>query len=86
MTFDEFKRRRDGIEDDANEFTPTAGKNIEAITTQQNREQMIDVAKKLFASACRSKRKLFRSEPIDGPLYIDPHLNEKVKNPRKCTN
>lgn len=87
MTFDEFNRRRDGIDDDAikaNEFAPTAGNNNEATTTQQNRDQLIDVAKKLFASACRSKRKLYRTEPIDGPLYIDPHLNEKVKNPRKC--
>lgn len=89
MTFDEFKRRQDTNEDDpikTVELTPIANNKIETNTAQSqvNREQSIEVGEKLFAAACRSVGKLRRTEPIDGPLYVDPHLNEKVKSPRKC--
>lgn len=87
LTFDEFKRQQNGIDDDPNkadEGTPTVGTKIEAVTIQQHCDQTTDVAAKLFATTCQSKRKLRRNEPIVGPLYIDPHLKEKVKNPRKC--
>lgn len=87
LTFDEFKRRQNDFDDGvikANEFAPIAANKIETVT-QPNGHEIANVAEKLFAAACRSKRKMHRTEPIDGPLYIDPHLNEKIKNPRKCT-
>lgn len=87
LTFDEFKRRKNDFGEDqikASEFAPLTASKIETVTTQPNDDEMTNVAEKLFAAACRSERKLYRTEPIDGPFYIDPHLNEKMKNPRKC--
>lgn len=89
LTFDEFKRRRNDFDEDqikASEFAPLPASKIETVTTQPNDDEMTNVAEKLFATACRSERKLYRTEPIDGPFYIDPYLNEKMKNPRKCTS
>lgn len=88
LTFDEFKCRQSPIGADtikAKECEPTDGNKTEMVNyAQRNRAETIEVAEKLFASACRSKQKLHKAEPVDGPLYIDPHLNEKVKNPQKC--
>lgn len=43
-----------------------------------------DLARKLFRS---QKHFRFRkTDSIDGPLYIDPHIIDAIENPRKCKN
>lgn len=89
LSFDEFKQQQNLQENETvkvEDSTPAANGRIDAVTVpnQSKCDETVGVAEKLFESACRTKTKLRQTEPIDGPLYIDPHLNEKVSNPRKC--
>lgn len=51
-------------------------------TADANETNTSKVLQKLFKR--KKNQKLRKLEDVDGPLYIDPQINDKLENPRKC--
>lgn len=83
ITFDEFKkmeRSADGIHlneiADETEVDSHANKPVEPLPSRD------EVLSKLFRR--RKNYRVRKLDDVEGPLYTDPFIAEKLKNPKKC--
>lgn len=85
MSFEEFRRQLKSTEIESRDALNS--NQVRAMSEVDVKEEAGDtntlkVLQKLFKR--KKNQKLRRLEDVVGPLYIDPKVNDKLENPRKC--